>query len=95
MSEKVRIGIIGIGNMGSAHSKNIFAQKIKNLELAAVCDIAPEKLDWAEKNLPGVPRFSDYKEMIASGLLDAILIATRIISIPKLQLLAFMRAFMY
>lgn len=76
MSEKVRIGIVGIGNMGSNHSKNILAHQVEHLELAAVCDIAPEKLDWAEKNLPGVPRFSDYKEMIASGLLDAVLIAT-------------------
>ena len=76
MSEKVRIGIVGIGNMGSNHSKNILAHKVEHLELAAVCDIAPEKLAWAEKNLPGVPRFSDYKEMIASGLLDAVLIAT-------------------
>ena len=76
MSEKVRIGIVGIGNMGSNHSKNILAHKVEHLELAAVCDIAPEKLAWAEKNLPGVSRFSDYKEMIASGLLDAVLIAT-------------------
>lgn len=76
MSENVvRVGIVGIGNMGSAHAKSIFAGNIKEMELAAVCDIAPEKLEWAEKNLPGVPRYADYREMIQSGLLDAVIVA--------------------
>lgn len=73
---KVRIGIVGIGNMGSAHAKSILDGNVPRLELGAVCDIAPEKLDWAKNNLPGVPTFSDYKELIASGLVDAVLVAT-------------------
>ena len=36
--DKVRIGIIGIGNMGSAHAKYISAGEIPNAELTAVCD---------------------------------------------------------
>lgn len=71
----LRIGIIGIGNMGSAHAKSILSGNIKNLDLTAVCDTAPEKLEWADKNLPGIPRFSDYKQLISSGLADAVLIA--------------------
>ena len=46
MLDTVRIGIVGIGNMGSAHAKSIFAGNVKNLVLGAVCDIAPEKLAW-------------------------------------------------
>ena len=76
MLDTVRIGIVGIGNMGSAHAKSIFAGNVKNLVLGAVCDIAPEKLAWARENLPDVPCFSDYHEMLASGLIDAVLIAT-------------------
>ena len=40
---KVRIGIVGIGNMGSAHALYLSQNKIKNAELTAVCDINPKK----------------------------------------------------
>ena len=69
MSETVKIGIVGIGNMGSAHAKSILAGNIQGMELAAVCDIAESKRLWAAENLPDVPCFIDYKEMIDSGLL--------------------------
>ncbi len=66
----VRLGIVGLGNMGSGHVKAL--PEIEGLELAAVCDIDPSKFDRA----PGVPSFSTATEMIHSGLIDAILIAT-------------------
>lgn len=69
---KVRIGIVGIGNMGYSHSNQILAGKISRLELTAVADSNPEKL----KRVPQVKGFSSADEMIASGLIDAILIAT-------------------
>ncbi|MBQ1985214.1 MAG: Gfo/Idh/MocA family oxidoreductase [Clostridia bacterium] len=76
MSNTVKMGIIGVGNMGSAHAKSLFAGNINGMELGAVCDIAKSKRKWANENLPGIPVFEDYKEMIASGLVDTILIAT-------------------
>ncbi|CUH92163.1 Gfo/Idh/MocA family protein [Herbinix luporum] len=74
---KVRIGIIGIGNIGSAHALNIFNGKIKGLELTALCDIDPNRFKWA-KNTFGmqIPLYSDYRLLLKSGLVDAILIAT-------------------
>ena len=39
--EKVRLGIIGLGNMGSGHATNILAGKIKGLELTAIADAEP------------------------------------------------------
>lgn len=74
--QPVRMGIIGIGNMGSAHSKNLLAGNVEGMTLGAVCDIAEPKIEWAHKNLEGIPVFTDYKEMIASGKVDAILVAT-------------------
>ena len=67
MSETVKVGIVGIGNMGSAHAKSIFSGNIKGMELAAVCDIAESKRLWADENLPGVPCYEDYKEMNAAA----------------------------
>ncbi|HOB64972.1 MAG: Gfo/Idh/MocA family oxidoreductase [Clostridiales bacterium] len=74
--EKVRYGIIGIGKMGSLHCLRFKYKLIKNGTLTAVCDISPERRQWAEKNLPGVTFFEDYKELMESGLVDAVLIAT-------------------
>lgn len=68
----VRIGIVGIGNMGYTHAQQILAGKISRLELGAVAETNPEKL----KRVPQVKGFTSAAEMIASGLIDAILIAT-------------------
>lgn len=89
MSNKLRMGVIGIGNMGSTHAKNIHSNMIKNLELTAVCDISDAKKEWSEKNLKDVPFFKDYKEMIKSGLVDAILIATPHYDHPDITIYGF------
>ena len=73
--EKVRLGIIGLGNMGTSHSKKLFAGDCPEIELTAVCDINPAKKDWAAENLVGVAFFDDAKEMYKSGLIDAVLVA--------------------
>lgn len=73
--KKVRLGIIGIGNMGSGHAKSIMAGNCPEIELTAVCDINPDRLQWAEETMPGVARFGDAVELMESGLVDAILVA--------------------
>ena len=88
MSE-LNVGIIGIGNMGSAHSKNILEGKIEGMRLAAVCDVSPVKLDWAKENLPGVPLFADAHEMIKSGLIDTLIVATPHYLHPPLAMAGF------
>ena len=73
--EKVRLGIIGIGNMGSAHVKSIEGGKCPEIEVAAVCDINPDRLQWVETEYPHIPRFDDAEKLMDSGLVDAVLIA--------------------
>lgn len=75
--EKVRFGIVGVGNMGSGHAKYLLEGKITNGVLAAVCDLKPAKLE-AIKALPGaenVATFADYHEMFKSGLIDVAIVA--------------------
>ena len=43
--EKVRLGIIGVGNMGTAHTNNLMKGEVPEMELVAICDINPKKLD--------------------------------------------------
>lgn len=75
--KNVRIGIVGIGNMGSAHAVNIFEGNVIGLELVAVCDSDSVKLEWAQERFSGkVHCFEEYEKMMDSGLIDAVLIAT-------------------
>ena len=48
---KIRLGILSIGNMGSTHAKKIVAGKCPDFELVAVADVAPARLAWAKENL--------------------------------------------
>ena len=75
--DKVRFGVIGLGNMGSGHTQNLFGGKVPGAELTAVCDLKQDRLDWA-KGICGdkVAYFTDSHELITSGLVDAIMIAT-------------------
>ncbi|MDR0948210.1 MAG: Gfo/Idh/MocA family oxidoreductase [Lachnospiraceae bacterium] len=72
---KLRLGIIGIGNMGSGHCKSIIEGKCPEIELSAVCDINPVRLDWVKEIAPSAICYDDAIKMMDSGLIDAVLIA--------------------
>ncbi|MDR3186647.1 MAG: Gfo/Idh/MocA family oxidoreductase [Christensenellaceae bacterium] len=76
MKDYLRYGIIGIGKMGHNHAIRINYGLDKNARLLAVCDIDKARRDWAEKNLPKVKCYSDYKELLSSKDIDAVIIAT-------------------
>ena len=71
----VRFGVVGIGNMGTTHSKNLLEGKIPNATLTAVCDISADRRKFAENNFEGVKVFETATEMFESGLIDAVEIA--------------------
>ena len=70
--DKVRIGVIGIGGMGSSHAKRIAEGQIPRCELAAVCDLDPSRFSA----FPGVKAYEDSAELIRSGDVDAVIVAT-------------------
>ena len=72
---EVRLAIVGFGNMGSAHAACVHSGKIQGLRLAAVCDISEVRRTLCREKYPDVPVFSDAREMFASGLVDAALVA--------------------
>lgn len=74
---KVRIGIIGIGGMGTSHAKNLMAGKIPNAELTAVCDIKADRLEWAKQSYGDKVKLFDHADaFFNSKEFDAVLIAT-------------------
>jgi predicted dehydrogenase len=70
----VRLGIIGMGNIGAHHADYLSAGKVKNCELKAVSDSAVDKL--APYQQRGIKVFGDGEALIRSGGVDAIIIAT-------------------
>lgn len=75
--EKVRLGIIGVGNMGTGHISNIELHKnCPEITVTAVADINPDRLTWVKENIGDhVALFDDAEKMMDSGLVDAILIS--------------------
>src|SRR5690606_18674733 len=86
----VRVGVVGIGNMGSAHAVYLFENQIENGELAAVCDINPKRLEWAKNRFGDrVKLFEDAEAMFSSGTVDGVIIATPHYHHPSLAIAAF------
>ena len=74
--KKIRLGVLGIGNMGSHHVKNIQKGLCPELEVTAVADTDPKKLEWAKtEGAPQAAAFSSCEEMLESGLIDALVVA--------------------
>lgn len=87
--DKVRFGIVGLGNMGTTHAKNVYGGKVPKMELAAICDIAEGRRNYAKENFKDVPVFDDAEAMFESGLVDAVVIATPHYDHPSLAIKAF------
>lgn len=87
--DKVKLGIIGIGGMGSNHARCIVEGKVPEMKLTAVADIKEARREWARQKLPAdVAVYSDGKELIESGTCDAVLVATPHYLHPELVICA-------
>lgn len=75
MDKKIRLGIIGLGNMGSGHARSIMEGKCPDFDLVAVADINPARVEWGKANLAGNIRyFDDALAMLDSGCIDACMV---------------------
>lgn len=90
--KKVRFGIIGVGNIGTVHARYLLAGMVEEACLTAVCDNNPDK-HAAIRRLTGesVALFSDAREMLESGLIDAVIVATPHYDHPALSIMAMRR----
>ena len=89
-ADKVRLGIIGYGNMGSGHTTYIMAGESPEIELTAIADLREEKRAAARAAVPdGVRIMESGDELIESGLCDAVLIAVPHYDHPTLAIKAF------
>ena len=82
---KLKLGIIGVGNIGSKHYGHVLDGKCPDIEITAIADRREARRDWAmEKyaeakakgysaDAPAV--FTEGDDLVASGLCEAVLIA--------------------
>jgi predicted dehydrogenase len=76
--ETIRIGVIGTGMMGCEHLRNVLA--LDGATVTAISDPNEEPRQWARWTLgdehPPVAEFDDHRELAASGLVDAVIVAS-------------------
>jgi len=77
-SERVQVGVIGVGGQGTFNLKAL--QKEKTAEVVAICDVDKDHLEKA-RSLAGKDdrpflAFSDYRRMLDDKSIDAVLVAT-------------------
>ncbi len=85
--KKIKLGILGIGNIGSVHTNNVLDGKCPNVELYAVCDLKEEKTAWVKEKLPSVKCFKNAEQMMDSGI-DSIIICVPHYDHPKYAIMA-------
>ena len=71
---KLRVAIIGAGGIARAHAKHF--KENGNVELVAAADPVPAALEKMEEEYGITNHFTDYKEMIAKGGIDAVTVCT-------------------
>ncbi len=82
--EKVRYGLIGVGVQGGAYANFLTgkgsgssgmpsAQCPPHCALGALCDNDPKKEELCKEKFPEVPFYQDWKDMVASGDVDAVI----------------------
>ena len=89
MKDYVKIGIIGVGNIGSAHAASIYGGKVEGMKLTALCDTDPNRLSALRALYPDVAVFDHAEELMKSGLAEAVLIATPHYAHPPIAETAF------
>lgn len=79
-SDRIGVGCIGVGGMGTGHARRFL--QYQDVRVAAVCDVRKTYLDRAKKAVDeyygdqACGAYSDFRELLARGDVDAVVIAT-------------------
>lgn len=87
--DKVRLGVVGYGNMGTSHCRKVAEGRVPNMELTAICDSAEARRNVAKENHAEIAIFDNATELFKSGLCDVVIIAVPHYDHPRLVKEAF------
>ena len=68
-NDRLRVGMIGVGNRGQDLLKEIMA--VPNTQLVAIADVYSRRHDEAKKMAPGIATFNDHRRLLDVKDLDA------------------------
>lgn len=71
--EPLRLGLIGAGSIGAAHANS--ARKVPGVTVGAVCDVNRDAANHVANDHRAAV-FTDYRELLRSGLVNAVVIST-------------------
>lgn len=87
--KKVRLGVLGYGNMGRSHVRNLMDGLVPHMVLGAVCDIDEVRLNECKKLYPDIPVYNNAEGMYKSGNIDAVIVAIPHYGHPEYVIKAF------
>ena len=76
MSDKVRVGVVGLGYWGPNLARNF--DRLPDAELAYCCDLDEANLAKARSLYPNTVVTDDYAQLLADDELDAVVVATSV-----------------
>lgn len=86
----IKVGIIGIGNMGSSHALQLANGEVEGATLTALCDINESRIDWAKENVKGeINYYQQAEDLLNDKNVEAVLIATPHYDHPQIAIKAF------
>jgi predicted dehydrogenase len=74
----VRVGVIGLGYWGPNLARNL--QELPETELAALCDLSPERLTEIGRRYPGATQHASLEAMLGDPDVEAVAIATPVMT---------------
>lgn len=86
--DKIKLGVIGLGNMGLAHLRNYAEGKMPEIEITCVADIDERKFEKAKERAENITCFNSADELIKSGMCNAVLIVTSHYTHPEIAIKA-------
>src|SRR5687768_8011259 len=69
-SERVRVGLVGLGRFGKLHAAVL--GEMAGVDLAAVCDPEPDEVAALVARYEGARGYTDFEEMLNTADLDAV-----------------------
>lgn len=85
----VKVGIIGVGTIGSAHAASIYSGAIDGMRLCALCDTSANRRKSLCELYPDVPIYASDDDFFNRADIDAVIIATPHYDHPPLAIRSF------
>jgi len=72
-NERIRLGLIGCGSRGVGNMNNFL--KIGTVDVPALCDVYPARMDQARKTAASAKPFTDHRHVLDMKDVDAVIVA--------------------